>query len=120
MDELSTVSFCRKLRKTKAETVLWMHLRGNRVRGLRFRRQHPIGPFIADFACVKARFIVEVDGDTHASAEARGYDARRTRYLNGRGWRERRFRNEAALSSLDWVLEEIGRELDGSVSRGGA
>ena len=122
MDELSTVSFCRKLRKTmtKAETVLWMHLRGNRMRGLRFRRQHPVGPFIADFACVKARLIVEVDGDTHTSAGARAYDARRTRYLHRRGWRERRVGNEAVLLSLDWVLEEIGRELDGSVSRGGA
>jgi very-short-patch-repair endonuclease len=114
MDELSTVSFCRKLRKTmsKAETVLWGHLRGSRMRGLRFRRQHPIGPFIADFACVKARLVIEIDGDTHASKEAQAYDARRTQYLAKEGWRERRFSNEAVLTNLDHVLTEIDREFE--------
>ena len=113
MDEISTVSFCRQLRKTmsKAETVLWTHLRGSRVNGMRFRRQHPIGPFIADFACVKARLVIEVDGDTHAPEEAQAYDARRTRYLMRRGWRELRFSNAAVLRDLDFVLGEIGREV---------
>ena len=114
MEDLSTVSFCRKLRKTmsKAETVLWGHLRGSRMRGLRFRRQHPIGPFVADFACVKARLVIEVDGDTHASEEAQAYDARTANYLIKRGWRERRFSNQAILMNLDCVLEDIRQELD--------
>ncbi|MCE9523611.1 MAG: DUF559 domain-containing protein [Alphaproteobacteria bacterium] len=113
MDELSTVSFCRQLRKTmsKAEAVLWMQLRGSRVKGMRFRRQHPIGPFIADFACVKARLVIEVDGDTHASEEAQAYDARRRRYLMRCGWRELRFSNEAVLRDLDFVVGEVGREV---------
>ena len=88
---------------------MWTHLRGNRMNGLRFRRQHPIGPFIADFACVKARLVIEVDGDTHASDETQAY--RRSRYLTSRGWRERRFTNEVVLRNLDGVLEEIRREL---------
>jgi very-short-patch-repair endonuclease len=114
MDELSTVSFCRRLRKTmsKAEAVLWGHLRGRRMKGLRFRRQHPIGPFVADFACVKARLVIEVDGDSHASDEAQAYDAGRTRYLAKQGWRERRFSNQAVLLNLDYVLEEIRHELE--------
>jgi very-short-patch-repair endonuclease len=113
MDELSTVSFCRYLRKTmsKAEAVLWSHLRGHRMGGLRFRRQHPIGPFIADFACVKARLVIEVDGDSHASDEAQACDARRTRYLAKLGWRERRFSNQTVLLNLAHVLEEIRHEL---------
>ena len=113
MHELSTVSFCRQLRKSmsKAETVLWTNLRGSRMRGLRFRRQHPVGPFIADFACAKARLIIEVDGDSQASDQAQAYDARRTRYLTKRGWRERRFSNDAVLRNLDRVLEEIWQEL---------
>ncbi len=81
------------------------------MKGLRFRRQHPVGPFIADFACVRARLIVEVDGDSHASEEARAYDARRTRYLTKHGWRERRFSNDAVLLNLDRVLQEVRREL---------
>jgi very-short-patch-repair endonuclease len=114
MDELSTVSFCRHLRKTmsKAEAVLWTHLRGSRINGRRFRRQHPIGPFVADFACVKARLVIEVDGDSHTSEEAQAYDARRTMYLTKQGWRERRFTNQAVLQNLDHVLEEIRRELE--------
>jgi very-short-patch-repair endonuclease len=113
MDELSTVSFCRHLRKTmsKAEAVLWTQLRGRGINGQRFRRQHPIGPFIADFACVKARLVIEVDGDSHTSDEAQAYDTRRTLYLAKQGWRERRFTNQAVLENLNHVLAEIRSEL---------
>lgn len=113
MDEVSTVSFCRHLRKTmsKAEAVLWTQLRGRGINGQRFRRQHPIGPFIADFACVKARLVIEVDGDSHTSDEAQAYDTRRTLYLAKQGWRERRFTNQAVLENLNHVLAEIRSNL---------
>jgi very-short-patch-repair endonuclease len=109
MDELSTVSFCRNLRKTmtKAEVVLWTRLRGGRLNGMRFRRQHPIGPFVADFACVKARLVIEVDGMTHASDEARSYDLRRTQFLRRQGWREIRVENSDVLCSVDGVVAYI-------------
>ena len=113
MDELSTVSFCRHLRKTmsKAEAVLWTHLRGRAINGLRFRRQHPIGPFIADFACVKVHLVIEIGGDSHTSDEAQAYDRRRTLFLAKQGWRERRFTNQAVLQNLTHVLEQIRQDV---------
>lgn len=78
----------RKLRSemTRAEIVLWTRLRRGQL-GARFRRQLPIGPYIADFACPAARLIVEVDGETHSTDEERAHDARRTAHLAGTGWR---------------------------------
>jgi hypothetical protein len=72
--------FAKRLRKslTDAETIMWSYLRRDRVEGMRFRKQHPIGPFVADFAFVKAMLIVEIDGATHNSDEQVAYDARRT------------------------------------------
>jgi very-short-patch-repair endonuclease len=81
--------YAKKLRQamTDAEVILWRHLRRDEMHGLRFRRQHPIGPFIADFACVPAKLIVEVDGATHGSDAEVAYDKRRTVFLEKRGWR---------------------------------
>ena len=96
---------------TKAEVILWQHLRRNAMLGLRVRRQHPIGPFIVDFAFTEARLIVEVDGATHATDEERAYDRRRRAYLNQRGWREIRVWNNDVYKNLDGVLEAIWREV---------
>ena len=62
---------------TRCETILWTRLQRNQLMGLHFRKQHPVGPFIADFACVKARLLVEVDGETHWREHERRRDARR-------------------------------------------
>ena len=78
-----------------------------RHQGLHFRKQHPIGPFIADFACVSAMLTVEVDGATHGSDAQVAYDRRRTAFLQALGWREIRVTNNEVYKNLDGVLEHI-------------
>lgn len=97
----------RRLRReaTIFERMLWSALR-ERLPGLRFRRQVPFGPYIADFASHRARLIVELDGDGHAfQIEA---DAVRTRFLEGEGYRVLRFWNAEIVENLDGVMETIG------------
>ncbi len=94
---------------TDAERKLWYALRDRRFQGHKFRRQHSIGPFIADFACVGARLIIELDGSQHGDAV--DYDARRTAYLNGAGWRVVRFPNREVLTNLAGVLTRVEVEL---------
>ena len=77
--------------------------------GYRFRRQHPIGPFFADFACVECRLIVELDGGQHG--EQRAADEQRTAYVRGLGWRVIRFWDDEVLMDTGLVLEEILRQL---------
>ena len=93
---------------TDAERRLWYYLRGNRLLGLKFRRQVPIGNFIADFLCEGARLVMEVDGDQHAQAAA--YDSARTRWLNEAGYRVIRFANADVMENIDGVLEVIAKE----------
>ena len=70
-----------RLRSTYAEAALWTYLRGRRVAGFKFRRQHPCGPFILDFFCARRRLAIELDGGQHYEPRARAYDHRRTAYL---------------------------------------
>ena len=93
---------------TEAERVLWRLLRSRRLGGAKFRRQHPVGRFIADFACVERFLIVEVDGGQHAGSVD---DALRTAWLAARGWRVIRFWNNQVLENPAGVLEEILRVL---------
>jgi very-short-patch-repair endonuclease len=95
----------------EAETLLWHQLRDRRLMGHKFRRQHSIGPFIADFACVAARLVIELDGSQHAQAEAA--DARRTAFLAGEGWTVVRFWNARVMTDMDNVLREIIAALEG-------
>src|SRR5690349_7293661 len=78
----------RSLRRsmTNAEVILWSRLRRNQMHGLRFRRQHPIGPYVADFACTTKMLVVEVDSETHHTPEQMQHDERRRAYLFNRGW----------------------------------
>jgi very-short-patch-repair endonuclease len=71
-----------RYRSTDVERKLWYDLRGQRFLGWKFRRQHAIGPFIADFACVEARLVIELDGGQHAESKS---DERRTAYLDAQG-----------------------------------
>lgn len=93
---------------TEAEVLLWTFLRRKQLRGDGFRRQHPIGPFIADFACVRATLVVEVDGATHWTAEQLAKDAHRTSFLEQAGWTVVRVTNEDVFKNLDgvWLLIE--------------
>src|SRR6266851_8530960 len=91
----------RKLRRTPtdAEIRLWSRLRRKQREGFRFRRQHPLGPFVVDFFCAAAKLIVEVDGEQHADD-----DDARTHWLEARGYRVIRFWNNEVLANTDGVL----------------
>ncbi len=95
---------------TPAEYTLWQALRDRRLNGLRFRRQHPLGPFIVDFCCPQRRLIVELDGAVHDNQAE--YDATRTEQLAAYGYRVIRFRNEAVLSDRESVLKQIAAAAD--------
>ncbi len=95
----------RRLRKemTDAERRLWQYLRGGRLEGHKFRRQHPVPPYVIDFCCVEARLAIELDGSQHTEAA----DAARSRYLESQGWRIVRFWDNDVLSNTDAVVEAI-------------
>jgi very-short-patch-repair endonuclease len=94
---------------TPAEAKLWNELRAKRFAGHKFRHQNVIGRYIADFACRLPMLIVEVDGDTHADQER--YDARRTVFLQSRGYKVIRFTNADVMANLEGVLCAIGEAL---------
>ena len=99
--------FARALRKspTNAERLLWSNLRRRQLAGFKFRRQHSVGVYICDFACVEASVIVELDGSQHV--EQSNYDARRDSFLRSNGFRVLRFWNDDVLSRTEVVLETI-------------
>ena len=74
---------------SKPEKICWEQLRDRRLAGIKFRRQHPIGPYFADFACLSAKLVVEIDGEYHAFQQER--DASRTAFMEREGWRVLRF-----------------------------
>ena len=96
---------------TNAEVILWSRLRFWPSPQFKFRRQHPIGIYIADFACVAARLVVEVDGATHSSDKELRHDAVRDLYLVERGWRIVRVTNEDVYKRLGSTLDYIASEL---------
>ncbi|MGC9575765.1 MAG: DUF559 domain-containing protein [Desulfobacterota bacterium U4-17] len=110
--------FARSLRKeqTDAESTLWRLLRDRRIAGAKFRRQHPIPPYVVDFYCHEANLVVEVDGGQHA--EQRRGDERRTAFLERRGLRVLRFWNHEVLQETDAVLEHIWQALTPTLSQG--
>ena len=97
----------RRMRRepTKTERLLWQKLRSRQLGDYKFRRQHPIAPYIVDFYCAETKLIVELDGDVHAFQEA--YDAERTADLEAQGYHVIRFWNGQVLREMDNVLEMI-------------
>ena len=89
---------------TDAERLLWRCLRMRQLEGHRFRRQVPVGPYIVDFACRRARLVVEVDGGQHAGSTG---DRRRDAFLHAAGFHVLRFWNHEVLAQLDAVCEAI-------------
>jgi very-short-patch-repair endonuclease len=92
---------------TQAETILWRALRGSTLDGVKFRRQAPIGRFVADFLCVEHRLIVELDGPPHDDEEQRQHDAVRDRWLREHGYRVLRFPNDIVIGGGNIVLDRI-------------
>ena len=100
-----TLQNTRRLRResTDAERRIWQHLRAGRFDGLKFRRQHPIPPYIVDSCCVAERLIVELDG----SQQSDEVDAARTRYLESQGWRILRFWDNDVPLETETVLDAV-------------
>jgi len=94
-------------RETAAERVLWESLRGRKLAGLKFRRQHPVGPFVLDFYCPDCKLAVEEDGDVHDDRDAREQDAFRTSYVAAYGYRVLHVRNVDIPNDLPNVLSKI-------------
>ncbi len=97
----------RRLRKgqTDAEKRLWNHLRDRQLSGFKFRRQHEIGPYVADFCCPQKKLVLELDGGQHAEQVLK--DQKRTAYLNQMGYQVLRFWDHEVLQEPDSVLEAI-------------
>ena len=96
----------------QSEQRVWSIVKAKRLAGLKFRRQHVIGNYIADFVCLPARLVIEVDGDTHGSDEAQLRDAKRTEEVERAGFRVIRFWNDYVLNDTDdGVAETILAEL---------
>ncbi len=93
--------------ETDAERKLWQRLRAKEFAGFKFRRQFPIGDFIADFCCRERKLIVELDGGQHAEPAGMARDSWRTRLLQGRGYRVIRFWDNEVLTNIDGVLQVI-------------
>lgn len=94
--------------QTDAERKLWRYLKDRQVNGWRFRRQHPIAPYVVDFACIETKLIVEADGGQHATASG---DPVRDERLREKGWRIMRFWNPNILKSISGIIETIADAL---------
>jgi len=95
-------------RTTDTERLLWRHLRAKRFGGLKFRRQQPIGTYIADFVCFEKRLIVELDGGKHTFPLEVQNDSRRDQWFEGQGYKVLRFWDNEVLTNTQGVLEVIG------------
>ncbi|MES2859962.1 MAG: DUF559 domain-containing protein [Pseudomonadota bacterium] len=102
-------SFARHLREhqTTAETKLWQALRGSKLDGHKFRRQHPIGRYYADFACEKLMLVVELDGGVHDDDDCALKDQIRQEEIQAAGWSVLRYRNAQVMAHLGDVLAAI-------------
>ncbi|GMU63087.1 MAG: hypothetical protein AMXMBFR34_48500 [Myxococcaceae bacterium] len=98
---------------TDAERRLWPWLRAHRFNGAKFRRQHPVGRYFADFAAPHLKLIIELDGGGHTDPEQAAHDTRRDAYLQSLGWKILRFWNHDVLFHLDVVLETIRSAVEG-------
>ena len=93
---------------TRAETILWASVRGGQL-DAKVRRKVPIGPYIADFACLAAKLVIELDGPPHDQPEQQDHDRRRDAWMRERGWRVLRVSNEVVLGDGGMVLDRIRR-----------
>lgn len=101
--------FSRRLRNemTDAEKLLWSKIRGKQLKGFQVYRQKPIGRFVVDFYCPKAKLVIELDGGQHYSEANYAKDESRDRYMDGIGLKVLRFSDKEVFENLPEVLEEI-------------
>ena len=97
-------------RETPEEALLWSMIRKDRL-GVKFRRQHSIGGYIADFYCPEKKLIIELDGYQHLKNDGKEYDANRTKYFEGLGITVLRFGNIAIRTNINFVIQKIIQHL---------
>lgn len=100
-----------RMNMTNQEKILWQKLRNKNILGFKFRRQHAISQFIADFYCHEAKLVIEVDGGYHQNSEQREYDANRTSELENMEIKVLRFKNEEIELEIDKVIASISNYL---------
>ena len=110
-DSFSKAQFLRR-NETKAEKLLWEKLRNNQLEGLKFRRQHPVNIYIADFYCHKFKLIIELDGDYHDQEEQKQKDEVRTEVLRLNDLKIIRFKNEEVEQDINQVLITIKNKIE--------
>ncbi len=105
----ATVLQARELRKnpTPEEAILWQLLKTRTLNGFKFRRQHPMGKYIADFCCPEVKLIIELDGRGHDAEDQKEYDRMRSEYLQARHYRILRIRNHELRADLEVILQKI-------------
>ena len=110
-----TVANARRLRRemTLPEVLLWTSIRGGRIDGVRFRRQHPIGPYVLDFYCAAAKLALEIDGSAHDQPDQMRHDRARDEWLAAQGFRVLRVPAKSVLDDVDGVCRMIQAELRG-------
>lgn len=97
-------------RQTDAEQKLWHLLRNRQLNRYKFRRQHPIGDYIADFVCIGRKLVIELDGGIHITRTSK--DAAKARYLQDIGFKVLRYKNEEILTHMNDVLTDIAKNLE--------
>jgi very-short-patch-repair endonuclease len=107
--ELKPAARSMRANPTPGEATLWQHLRGAKLAGVRFRRQHAIGKFIVDFYCPQAKLVIELDGSSHVERETE--DQVRTDYLKQQGLSVLRFTNTEVRENLEAVLAKIAQAI---------
>ncbi len=108
-DKISPLQNELKNHQTEAEDILWQEVRNSKL-GVKIRRQHIVGRFVADFICIPKNLVIEVDGKIHAEREKE--DAARTEYLEDRGFKVIRFTNDEVIGNVTAVIEKIKRVLN--------
>ena len=101
--------------QTPAETTLWHTLR-NRQHSFKFRRQHPIDRFIADFYCAQAKLLIEIDGTSHLEITQKEYDRARTEFMEEMGYKVIRFTNDNVKYNIEEVVSEILQSVNSRIT----
>ncbi|MBI5164665.1 MAG: endonuclease domain-containing protein [Magnetospirillum sp.] len=92
---------------TEAEKRLWFRLRSRQIDDAKFRRQHPLGPYVLDFVCVERLLVIELDGGQHGFPAQAARDDKRTEFLEAQGFQVLRFWNNDVMDNIEGVLETI-------------
>ncbi len=109
----SVISFAKENRKaaTEAENLLWQEVRNRKLKGYKFRRQHPVAGYIPDFVCLEKKLMIEIDGGYHNEEKQKEFDRTREEWLAENGYRMIRFTNDEVINQLPKVLQKLGEAL---------